>query len=263
MDLQQHTDSAAVASRDAIGIFACDQQPIVVEGLARIFAGSPEFRYLGCAATLEETMEYVRRAQPEVVLIDQSEDLRSILQFLGEVRAAQVNGARSCQAVVWGRGLGEGDSLRALQAGARGIVRRNAPVETLLECLRAVSRGEIWLERSAEDTSRAHGRGNGLHTVHNGPYGNALNSGRGLPRLTKREKEILEQVCAGLKNKEIAEALAITAGTVKVHLMHIFEKTGVKDRFELAVQGRRLLGRARTNEDGALSPFGEHVGQAY
>ena len=65
---------------------------------------------------------------------------------------------------------------------------------------------------------------------------------RSSPRLTPREKDIVHHVCGGLKNKEIAEALAITAGTVKVHLMHIFEKTGVKDRFELAVQGRRLLG---------------------
>jgi hypothetical protein len=52
----------------------------------------------------------------------------------------------------------------------------------------------------------------------------------------------VQQICEGLKNKEIAEALSITAGTVKVHLMHIFEKTGVKDRFELAIQGRKLLG---------------------
>ena len=52
----------------------------------------------------------------------------------------------------------------------------------------------------------------------------------------------MHHVCGGLKNKEIADALRITAGTVKVHLMHIFEKTGVKDRFELAVHGRRMLG---------------------
>ena len=45
-----------------------------------------------------------------------------------------------------------------------------------------------------------------------------------------------------MKNKEIAGTLSITAGTVKVHLMHIFEKTGVKDRFELAIHGRKLLG---------------------
>ena len=65
---------------------------------------------------------------------------------------------------------------------------------------------------------------------------------RSAPRLTPREKQIVHQICEGLKNKEIAEALSITAGTVKVHLMHIFEKTGVKDRFELAIQGRKLLG---------------------
>ncbi|HEY2842786.1 MAG TPA: helix-turn-helix transcriptional regulator, partial [Bryobacteraceae bacterium] len=62
------------------------------------------------------------------------------------------------------------------------------------------------------------------------------------PRLTPREKQIVQQICEGLKNKEIAQALSITAGTVKVHLMHVFEKTGVKDRFELAIQGRKLLG---------------------
>ncbi|HEV1287642.1 MAG TPA: LuxR C-terminal-related transcriptional regulator, partial [Bryobacteraceae bacterium] len=58
----------------------------------------------------------------------------------------------------------------------------------------------------------------------------------------------VHHVCGGLKNKEIAEALHITAGTVKVHLMHIFEKTGVKDRFELAVHGRRMLGVEHVGE---------------
>ena len=46
----------------------------------------------------------------------------------------------------------------------------------------------------------------------------------------------------GMKNKQIAGELSITTGTVKVHLMHIFEKTGVKDRFELAMYGRKLRG---------------------
>ena len=65
---------------------------------------------------------------------------------------------------------------------------------------------------------------------------------RSAPRLTPRERQIVHQICEGRKNKEIAQELSITAGTVKVHLMHIFEKTGVKDRFELAIQGRKLLG---------------------
>jgi DNA-binding NarL/FixJ family response regulator len=66
--------------------------------------------------------------------------------------------------------------------------------------------------------------------------------------LTPRERDIVHHVCGGLKNKEIATALSITAGTVKVHLMHIFEKTGVKDRFELAVHGRKLLNNEHPEE---------------
>jgi DNA-binding NarL/FixJ family response regulator len=102
-------------------------------------------------------------------------------------------------------------------------------VASIILCLRAVSQGEVWIESSLADN-------------------NGMLERRSAPRLTPREREIVHHVCVGLKNKEIAEALSITAGTVKVHLMHIFEKTGVKDRFELAVNGRRLLGAERAQE---------------
>jgi DNA-binding NarL/FixJ family response regulator len=120
--------------------------------------------------------------------------------------------------------LAEIDCFRALQLGARGILKKTLPVESVLECLRTVGQGNLWIENSLAE-----------HAV-GGP------ERRSSPRLTPREREIVHHVCAGLKNKEVAEALSITPGTVKVHLMHIFEKTGVKDRFELAVHGRRLLG---------------------
>jgi two-component system nitrate/nitrite response regulator NarL len=86
-----------------------------------------------------------------------------------------------------------------------------------------VANGNVWIEGSPEQSSDGAER-------------------RSAPRLTPREKQIVQQICEGHKNKEIAQVLSITAGTVKVHLMHIFEKTGVKDRFELAIQGRKLLG---------------------
>ena len=88
---------------------------------------------------------------------------------------------------------------------------------------RAVGRGNIWIENS----------------ISNQVVG-FLNR-RNLPRLTPREYEIVALICRGMKNKQIADSLNITIGTVKVHLMHIFEKTGVKDRFELG------LGSAQTD----------------
>jgi two-component system nitrate/nitrite response regulator NarL len=208
-----------------ISVFVCEAQPIVIEGLAKVLAGSEEFEYLGSAAGLSEALDFVRAKHPDVLLVDQSAGLKLVFQFISDVR----NTWSRCQPVLWVNDLAEIDCFRALQLGARGILKKTVPVQSILECLRAVSQGDVWIESSLSE------HGGGLDR-------------RSPPRLTPREKEIVHHVCVGMKNKEIAEALAITPGTVKVHLMHIFEKTGVKDRFELAVNGRRLLGVERANE---------------
>ena len=118
--------------------------------------------------------------------------------------------------------LPEMDAFRALQMGARGIVKKTLPTAKLIECLREVGAGQIWMQESeqvAEFLQR-----------------------KDASRLTPREKEVVRLICRGLRNRQIAENLHITPGTVKVHLMHIFEKTGLKDRLALAVHGRDLVG---------------------
>jgi two-component system, NarL family, nitrate/nitrite response regulator NarL len=201
-------------------VFACESQPIVLAGLARILSNCDDLEFIGSASSPTEALETVRMRHPEVILVDQSSGLKTIFQFLSDVRSTSAR----CQPVLWVNDLAEIDCFRALQIGARGILKKTLPVESVLECLRSVAGGNVWIESSLTD-----------HVM--GSFDR-----RSAPRLTPREKEIVHHVCGGQKNKEIAEALSITAGTVKVHLMHIFEKTGVKDRFELAVHGRRLLG---------------------
>jgi DNA-binding NarL/FixJ family response regulator len=154
------------------------------------------------------------------LMVDESAGLNAVLRFISDVK----NTWSGCHPVLWVNQLTESDHLRAIQAGARGILSKTGPVESVIECLRVAGRGDVWMENQPARTSN-HGENR-----------------RSAIRLTTREKEIVHHVCAGLKNKEIADALSITAGTVKVHLMHVFEKTGVKDRFELALAGRRLLG---------------------
>jgi len=202
-----------------ISVFACEPQPIVLEGLARVLAASDDMEMAGSASTLRETMEALRDGPPDVLLVDQSAGLKIVLQFIADVRGTWPH----CQPVLWVNELAEIDCFRALQLGARGILKKTFPVQTLLECLRTVGHGGVWIENSLPDPALGG------------------DERRASPRLTPRERDIVHHVCGGLKNKEIASALSITAGTVKVHLMHIFEKTGVKDRFELAVYGRRLL----------------------
>ena len=200
-------------------VFACESQPIVLEGLAKVLAACDDLDYVGGAAGLPDALDALRRQQPNIILIGQTAGLKVILQFISDVR----NTSSTCQPVLWVNDLAEIDCFRALQLGARGILKKTLPVESLVECLRSVGRGDVWIEGSLSDQVVG-----------------ALDR-RSAPRLTPREKEIVHHVCGGLKNKEIAEALHITAGTVKVHLMHIFEKTGVRDRFDLAVHGRRML----------------------
>ncbi len=207
-------------------VFACESQPIVLEGLEKVLASCDDLEYVGAAAGLTDALDALRQNQPAIILIGQTAGLKVVFQFISDVR----NTSSSCQPILWVNDLAEIDCFRALQLGARGILKKTLPIESMVECLRAVGRGDVWIEGTLSD-----------HVV------GALDR-RSAPRLTPREKEIVHHVCGGLKNKEIAEALRITAGTVKVHLMHIFEKTGVKDRFELAVHGRRMLGAEHAGE---------------
>lgn len=204
----------------AYRIFICEAQPVVVEGLARILADTSSFELIGTAATPVESIARIPELQPDIVMIDQASGIRPVFSFLSELKIASPNS----RSVLWIVELPEIECFRALQLGARGILRRSLPVATMLECLNTVAKGNLWLENSINEQVVG--------------FLNRKSSNR----LTPREREIVRAVCRGMKNKEVADLLHITAGTVKVHLMHIFEKTGVKDRFELALQGPKLLG---------------------
>lgn len=192
----------------------------MIEGLKRVFESAQEFELIGTAATFAEGLNLITQVHPRIVLLDQTGGLKVVFRFLTDIKAA----SPAVMPVLWVTELAEVDCFRALQMGARGIVKRTMPVDSFLDCLRSVSKGSIWIENNVS------GQMTGFF------------SRRQSPRLTPREREIVRCLCRGMRNKEIAMELSITPGTVKVHLMHIFEKTGVKDRFELAVHGRKLLG---------------------
>jgi DNA-binding NarL/FixJ family response regulator len=209
---------------DRISIFACESQPIVVEGLQKVLADSDDLVFSGWASRTIDALEAIQRLQPDIVLIDASAGLTPALRLIGSLK-----GVAPSQAVLWVVDLPEMDAFRALQIGARGIVRKTLPIPTLLECLREVAAGQIWMPQSEQATR--------------------FLERKEASRLTPREKEVVRLICRGFRNKQIAESLHITPGTVKVHLMHIFEKTGLKDRLALAVHGRDLAGIVPATEE--------------
>lgn len=206
--------------RSPITVFVCETQPIVIEGLKRVVDAHPDLVLVGESPNVQEALDDIGAREPGIVLIDQSLGVKTTFEMIPRIRARSLHS----QTVLWVNHLTEVESFRALQTGARGILKKTLPVSSLVECLRAVGRGNIWIENS----------------ISNQVVG-FLNR-RTMPRLTPREQEIVSLISRGMKNKQIADRLSITTGTVKVHLMHIFEKTGVKDRFELALEAHRLVG---------------------
>ncbi len=201
-----------------ITIGACESQPIVVEGLRRSLEASQDLQFVGAAATPTATVELVEQHKPAVCLLDKAFGTKAVFQLITDLKGL----SPGTEPILWAAEISEIESFRALQVGARGILKKTLPVNTLLDCLRTVARGNIWIENSISDQ-----------------FVGFINR-RNTPHLTAREEEIVALVARGMKNKQIADTLCITTGTVKVHLMHIFEKAGVKDRFELAMYGRRM-----------------------
>jgi len=200
-------------------LFVCEAEPVAVAGLRWFLSETNEFEIVGQASTISAAIASIEEKRPDVLLMDHSSGVRSALHFLSEL--AFVSASTGC--VLWTRDVAEAELVRAFRAGAKGFVKKTSPLPVLLEALRRVKAGETFLEESASPALRQ-------WTVR-----------RNVPRLTPREREIIDLVSQGMKNREIAAKLEITPGTVKVHLMHVFEKTGARDRYELAVRGSRLL----------------------
>lgn len=208
-------------------VFVCEAEPVAIAGLRWFLSEFPDVALVGHATTVSGAIASAQELRPDVLLMDHSSGGRSTLQFLSELTF--VSASTVC--VLWTRDVPESELVRAFRAGAKGFVKKTSPLPVLLEALRRVAEGETFLEESASPSLRQW----------------AVR--RHLPRLTPREREIIQLVSQGLKNREIAARLEITPGTVKVHLMHVFEKTGARDRYELAIRGSRLLMEAEPLPD--------------
>lgn len=213
-----------------IRICACETQPIVIEGLSKSLEDSTDLEFVGSSTNPKTMMELVLKESPKVCLIDKAFGTKAVFQLISDLK----DQTPQTEPVLWASEISEVESFRALQVGARGILKKTLPIQVILDCMRTVAKGNIWIESSISNQ-----------------FVGFINR-RSTPRLTPREEEILTLVMRGMKNKQIADTLNITTGTVKVHLMHIFEKTGVKDRFELAMYGRKLRGVTDDIEDDVL-----------
>ena len=195
-----------------------DDHPIVLSGLQQLFASSPDFTVVASCSRGEQALEALRAHEADVLLLDLRMPGLTGLEVLRKLRS----GSR-CRVVVLTAAIADEEVVEAMNLGAHGVVLKESPPETLLECVRKVHQGEQWLDR--ESMSRAFGR--------------VLRKESGAREaariLTPRETEVAQMVAQGLRNKIIAERLSISEGTVKIHLHNIYEKVKVNGRLELVL----------------------------
>jgi DNA-binding NarL/FixJ family response regulator len=202
-----------------IRLTLADDHPVVLQGLQRLFETQHDFNVIACCGGGDGALESVRNARPDVLVLDLRMPGRSGLDVLRAMAAEKL----PCRTVLLTAAITDDDIVEAVRLGVKGIVMKESPPDTLVDCVRRVARGEQSIEQ--DTLAKAFGRVLRREAA-----------ARDVARtLTPREIELVKMVALGLRNRAIAERLQISEGTVKIHLHNVYEKLGVDGRLELAL----------------------------
>jgi len=207
-------------ARTAIRVLIADDHAIFREGLRKLLEAEADITVVGEAKSGSECVALAEKLKPDIVLLDLKMPEKDGLAVLGDLAGKE----SATKVVVLTASEDERDFVEAVRRGARGIVLKQAPSEHLVDGIRRVHTGEVWIDQRV--TAGV------LKAMAEGP---AATTTREKPLLTDRERQVVHLVCQGLRNKEIADKLFISEQTVKNHLHNIFDKLGVSDRLELAL----------------------------
>jgi NarL family two-component system response regulator LiaR len=204
-----------------IRVLVVDDHKVVRQGLRFLLEQQPDIEVIGEAADGEAAVEAVRDRVPAVVLLDL---LMPKLDGLGALREIK-RISPSTQVVILTSDQGESGLFEAIKAGAVSYVLKTAGVETVVQSVRAASRGESMLEPSVaakvlEEMRRSR-------------------EGEGIDQLSRRELDVLTAIARGRSNKEIARDLSISEETVKTHVSNILSKLHLADRTQAAIYAIR------------------------
>ena len=206
----------------AIRILLAHKQTILREGLTKVLSKQPDLKVVAGAADRQEALKLVTEVKPDVLLLDSSVPVHSVMDAFRCLGPA-LNGSR----VLVLAATQETSSIRKVfRLGVRGVVMREAATEVLIEAIRCIAENMYW-----NLDHRAANLGILLKELAR-PAAKAPLKKYGL---TPREMEIVSAIVSGYSNRQIAERMSISQSTIKHHLTNIFDKLGVYNRLELAL----------------------------
>jgi two-component system NarL family response regulator len=194
-----------------IRVMIADDHPVVRLGLKTLVTEAPDMSVVAESARADAVVETYQRVRPDVVLLDLRMPPGDGIDVLKALRAAQPE----ARVIIVTSYKVDEDIYRAVQHGARGFLLKDEGEVVLLEAIRSVHAGDRFLPPAIAAR---------------------LAERMEVTSLSPREVEVLELVARGLSNKEIANTLMVSEGTIKTHLKRTYEKLGVDDRTDAAFQ---------------------------
>jgi DNA-binding NarL/FixJ family response regulator len=202
-------------------VLLVDDHPMIGAALEMLLRGS-DYELLGRARTAAEANKQIGALKPELLLLDVHLPDGSGLDVLRKLQRAR---ARP-KVILITAGMDESQLLNAAELNPEGMVLKTSDPGLLIESMDAVVAGERWVDPEIAERTR-----------------HAEERAASAPPLTRRERELIELVRQGLRNRDIAAELGVTEGTVKVYLHAIFDKLNVDNRTELALRAAELISR--------------------
>ena len=207
-----------------IRVLLADDQDIIRTGLTIILNHQPDLEVIGQAADGIEAVDMARQLHPDVILMDikmpRLNGIQATRQIMAELPRTQIIILTTYDTDDW--------VFDGIRAGAVGYLLKDASSENLAEAVRGALRGESQMDPTvARKVLREFQH---LTAAHRPPAGPPAPPEEPLEKLTDREEEILKLLAAGLSNKEIAQQLSLSEGTVKNHISAILSKLHANDR---------------------------------
>jgi DNA-binding NarL/FixJ family response regulator len=209
-----------------IRVLMVDDHSIVREGLRMVIENDPGMEIVGEAANSVDALEIVSRERPDIVLLDIDLSGESGLDLVPEIHKL----SQETKILMLTGVVDTEVHQRAVQNGALGVVLKSEASQVLLKAIRALNKGEVWLNRMMTATVLTNQRRQKGQVDENSKISESL---------TEREHEIIALIAQGCSNKDISGRLYIGEKTVRNYLTTIYDKVGVSGRLELAIYASR------------------------
>lgn len=199
-------------------ILIVDDHPLFRHGITALVSQEPGFRVCAEAAMATTALEAMRQFAPDAALLDISLPGADGIELIKQMHAEQP-GLRIVVLSMYDESL---YALRALKAGAKGYVMKNAAANTIIAALHRVLEGHIYVSSTLSE-----------RLIFNAIQSIDKDLGSPMDKLSDRELEVMEHLGKGRGTREIAQTLNLSIKTIESHRAHIKEKFGFKDSGEM------------------------------